>query len=96
MPGTGYRARLRRSITTWVETWSRSSGGFRLMYMMPRLDVAPPGPPPLPTVEPMPATAGSCITMSASRCCRLSIDWNEMSAEARVAPMTKPESSVGK
>ena len=44
----------------------------------------------------MPATAGSAITMSASCCCSFSIAWNEMSAEARVAPITNPLSSVGK
>ena len=44
----------------------------------------------------MPATAGSAITMSASCCCSPSIDWNEISADARVAPITKPESSTGK
>ena len=66
------------------------------MNMVPRLEPPPPGPALLPSEEPMPATAGSAITMSASCCCSFSIAWNEMSAEARVAPITKPESSVGK
>ena len=64
--------------------------------MVPRLEPPPPGPPPPPSEEPMPATAGSAITMSAICCCSFSIAWNEMSAEARVAPITKPLSSVGK
>ena len=75
---------------------ARSSGGFRLMNMVPRLEPPPPGPPPPPSEEPMPATAGSAITMSASCCCSPSIAWNEMSGDARVAPITKPLSSVGK
>ncbi len=64
--------------------------------MVPRLEVPPPGPTGLPSEEPTPATAGSSITICAIRCCSFSIAWNEMSGAARVAPITKPESSVGK
>ena len=64
--------------------------------MVPRLAPPPPGPPPLPSVDPIPATAGSAITMSASCCCSFSMAWNEISAEARVEPITKPQSSAGK
>ena len=34
------------------------------------IGVPPPGPPPPPSTDPMPATAGSAITMSASCCCK--------------------------
>ena len=75
---------------------ARSSGGFRLMNMVPRLEPPPPGPAVPPSEEPMLATAGSAITMSASCCCSPSIAWNEVSGDARVAPITNPLSSVGK
>ena len=65
------------------------------MNIVPRLEVPPPDRP-LPSDDPTPATAGSSITISAIRCCSFSIAWNEMSGDARVAPITKPESSVGK
>ena len=50
----------------------------------------------LPSEEPLLATAGSAMTISASCCCSPSIAWNEVSGEARVAPITKPLSSDGK
>ncbi len=96
MPATELRLRRSRSITAWVETPSRSAIGFSAMNIVPRLEPTPPGPPPPPSVDPTLCTAGSAITMSASFSCRSRIAWNEISAEALVEPITKPESSIGK
>ena len=96
MPGTMNRLRRSRSITCVVDIPPRSSGGFSVMNMLPRLDAPPPGPALPPSEEPMASTAGSAITMSASSCCSFSMAWNEVSGEARVPPMMNPLSSVGK
>ena len=83
MPGTANSLRRSRSITSWVGTPSRCSGGFRLMNIRPRL-AGRPDRRRRPAMEPMPSTAGSAITISATLCCSFSIAWNEMSGEARV------------
>ena len=83
-----------RATTRCVLTLLRSSSGFRLMNMRPRLTEALKVE--APTEEPRPATAGSCSTTSIAFCCNCSMAANDTSVEACVPPKISPVSSCGK